>query len=832
MYRFQTGYRASKAPALVLSICGCLAGHAASAIDFNNTVEVHIPAQKLSSALLEFGRQTGVQVMTASGTVGDLRSPGVAGKLSVKDALRRLLEGTNLQYQDAGENSVAVAPADSTLRSGDVRWTTASLSVNDTRSSSSDAISSGDAADERNDADAAASRVENTEEVVVRGVRFYQPNVGRSASKTDLPLLETPLSVSIVTSEQIEARGADSLEQAFRYSAGVFSAGGGGNRRGTTGFVMRGFNTANEGTASLYMNGSRFPINGNSGGMEPYLYESVELLKGPASVLYGQASPGGLINMVSKLPTRQALRAIKVQTGSWNNRQVNADFGGPLTEDGTWGYRLTGVVRDSDTMIDNIPDDRTAGAAALSWMPTTQTKLTLLASYLATETAYDSGKPLEGAVLPNPNGRIARELFVGEPGFDKFNPSGRTLGYLFEHRFNDTWQVRQNLLWFRYGADFASVGIYNRINAANPRLIDRYVYARNDIDNGWSVDSQVLGQWNSRRFEHTVLFGMDYSEHDFSREQSFTGFTPLDAFSPVYGAPVTLPAPATSISNSRQLGLYFQDSIKFDQHWVAMLGGRWDEVRSEDRSISAGGVASPSSNATADEFTKRIGLLYLSDRGWAPYLSYSESFQPAEGTDFAGAFFKPTAGVQYEAGIKFEPKSNNASLTLAAYQLTRQNVLTADLAHPGFSTQTGEVRARGIEVEGRIAFGDDLDLLASYGSTDAEITKSNGPDLGQTPVSVPENTASLWLDYHYRVGVRGELSLGAGVRYVGESAAPALATVPSYTDYDLSARYDLEQWRFAFNVKNLLDKAYISSCVYACYYGDERNVTFSAQYSW
>ncbi|MBL8269996.1 TonB-dependent siderophore receptor, partial [Steroidobacter sp.] len=463
------------------------------------------------------------------------------------------------------------------------------------------------------------------------------------------------------------------------------------------------------------------------------------------------------------------------------------------------------------------------------------TKLTLLASLQQSKTMGDPGKPYEGTVLPNPNGRIRNDVFVGEPGFDDVDSKGRTLGYLFEHRFNDTWQVRQNVMWFDYDVYYAAVAVFNHMSdvstPALARLANRYAYTRDDTDSGWSIDNQLLGSWNWGRFEHTFLVGVDYSEREFTRAQPFTVLGSWDIYNPVYGQAITLPRPNLSGTDGKQMGIYAQDHIKFDERWIAMLGGRWDDAKNDDSSRSASGV-SRSTRTKQDAFTKRVGLMYLSEIGLAPYLSYSESFQPLQGADFSGSAFDPTEGVQYEAGIKFEPKGRNAALTIAAFELTQQNVLTLDTAHLGFQVQTGEIRSRGIEVEGRVAFGESLDVIASYGSADVEITKSNNGDVGRKPPAAPDSTASLWLDYHLRVGL-GEMSLGVGARYVGQSFdLPNTVSISPYTDYDLSARYILENWRFALNVKNLQDKTYVASCAYACTYSEARNVTVSAQYNW
>lgn len=646
-----------------------------------------------------------------------------------------------------------------------------------------------------------------------------------TGTKTDTALIETPQSITVVTREQMDAQAADSLDQAFGYSAGISSQSGGVQRRTATGFTVRGFNIT--GSAPLYVNGSKFPINSLSGTMEPYAYERVELLKGPASILYGQAAPGGIINMVSKRPTAEPLREVEVQAGSWRRKQVAVDLGGPLTDDGRVGYRLTALARDAQAMVRQIPDDRTLVNAAIDWRLTDRTQLTLLATYSKGSSIYDYGKPTAGTWLPNVNGAISRTLFVGDPGLDKFDTTGSTLGYLLEHRFNDDWQFRQNILVFDYEADNAWAAIGSVVQPAQ-RLVSRSATARFDTDKGVSVDNQLLGKLRTGRLQHTMIVGLDYSENDFTRAQRSGTIGALDMYAPVYGVPFTLGGAALSISDRKQLGLYVQDHIKFDDRWIALLGGRYDDARSKGRSVTVAGVSTPS-ESKSHAFTPRAALMYLADGGIAPYYSYTRSFQPVGGTDFFLRPFKPTTGTQHEIGVKYEPPGMNASVTVAAYQLTQQNVSTTDLEHAGFSVQTGEIRSRGIEIEGRATIARRLDLIAALGTTDAVITQSNQGTVGSRPTSVPRHTASLWADY--RLPWFSGVSVGAGVRHVGAAELNRLPT-PSYTVFDAALRYQVDKWRFALNIKNLTDKTYLASCSFACFYGDERNVTLSARYTW
>lgn len=671
---------------------------------------------------------------------------------------------------------------------------------------------------------------EGAEETASGPVHGYVAKRSGTGTKTDTPLIETPIAISVVTSEQIEAQGADSLDQAFAYSAGISSLGGGANRRGSTGFTVRGFNVT--GSAPLYVNGSKFPINSLSGAIEPFGAERVELLKGPASILYGQAAPGGLINVVTKRPTAAPSLGVELEAGSFHRRQIAVDAGGPLGAN--WGYRVTALARDSDSMVNYIDDDRRHFAPTLTWRPTDRTSLTLLAAYYDNDTVYDYGKPFEGSVGFNPNGRISRHLFVGEPDFNRFDTQGRQAGYLFEHRFNEVWAVRQNALYFDYDSDYRDVSWGSWVaNATTPAFttVNRSAYTRVDGDDGYSFDTQVEAKVHAGRLQQTLLFGVDYSRRDFSRLQYSGTLAPLNVFSPVYGAAVTLAATPASdtLTEAQQLGFYVQDQLKLDGRWVLLVGGRWDKADNDAHNRRTQ-TMTPTDD---DAFTGRAGLLYLFDSGLAPYVSYSESFQPASGFDYAGSAFEPTTGQQMEAGVKFEPRGSTASLTLAVYEITQQNVTTTDLDHPGFSTQTGEVRSRGVELEVRADLTESLRLIGAVTRIDAEVTKSNGTDLGRVPMGVPDGTASLWADYRVSGGLAAGLGLGAGVRFVDKSYNNTnVWRVPSYTVLDAGVNYQFDRWYLGANLKNVFDKNYLAACTFACFYGDERTLTVTARYDW
>lgn len=743
-----------------------------------------LPAQPLDQAVTELARQTGLTIGGDAGLLRGHRAPALNGDYAPLDALRLLLAGTDVSFRVTGDDSVILEQGN-TLEAVEVNG--------------------------------------EAERAGLAPVYGYVARQSITATKSNVALKETPQSVSVVTREQIENQNAQTLDQALAYTPGVQSLTGGANSTTSDGLQIRGFNVT--GSSPFYLNGAKLARNTFSSTVEPYGMERIELLRGPASILYGAAAPGGVVNMVSKLPTRQPLREIRLQGGSHDRRQLAADVSGPLTDDGTLAYRLTGLTRDSDAMVDHVPDDRDFLQGALAWQPTDATRLTVFAAYQKNDTTYVYGLPAAGTVQPNPNGRIDRDRFTGEPGFNEFVSESYTLGYLLNHRVSDNWTFRQNALYFTADADYADIFVGGY--AADQRTVTRGAYARQDDNHSWSLDNQLEGVFDLGRVRHTVLFGMDYNEQSFAREQYSGTVAPLDLYAPVYGSPVTLGnAPITDYeSDNRQIGFYAQDHIKVDDRWVVLLGGRYDRFDNEQRDRLTGDRATTYDDST---FTGRAGLVYLFDNGWAPYLSYSQSFEPVESS--TGVNYDPTEGEQYEAGLRYAPDNRNLSATLSIYDLTQQNVLTTDPTG-GPQIQEGEVRSRGAELEARAEFDNGLSLIAGYAYTNAEVTKSNNGNQGNEPGAVPEHSASLWADYRFG-GALSNLNVGAGARYIGSTYDLGnTLRVPDYTVYDALVGYWLNDWRLALNVQNLTDEDY-ATCTYLCFYGQERTYTATVTYRW
>ncbi|WP_426689451.1 TonB-dependent siderophore receptor [Rhodanobacter ginsengiterrae] len=651
-----------------------------------------------------------------------------------------------------------------------------------------------------------------------------------AVTKTDTPIIEITQSVSVITDEQMSRRGIQGIEEAVWYTAGAQGGGYGADSRSDW-LLVRGF------TPARYMDGLALAAGSGTGitRIEPYGLERLEVLKGPSSVVYGAMPPGGMVNMVSKRPTEQPLHEVGVELGSFDLRQGSFDFAGPLNDSGTVLYRLTGLARNSDTMVDYIRDDRYYLAPALTWKPSNRTSLTVLSHLQKANTASGGGfLPADGTLLPNPNGKIPRNRFTGEPGQNDYDKTIASIGYEFHHDFANDLAFNQNLRYGKADVDNngGNVGAFGLIG--DGRTLLRYLFPNENHTRTFGVDNNLQYTFDAGKVQHIVLAGVDYrrGKDDYASAFDFS-VGGLDVFNPVYGSPVTVPAYTShTMQTQSQLGVYLQDQIKLGR-WGITVGGRQDHVKTDTDNLIGGSTA----DQTDDAFSARIGINYLFDNGLAPYASYSHSFQPTVGTDFAGKAFRPTTGDQYEAGLKYQPAGGNGLLTASVYQITQQNSLTIDPNHTLYQVQQGETRLRGVELEGRWNLAANLGVYGDYTYSNSKIIRTNDlPSLGQQIALLPQQQAALGADYTIVGGALAGLGFGGGVRYVGEHYGDIYNDwkTPSYTLLDAALHYDTGGWRLQLNVSNLTDKTYVSACnsAYWCYYGYERTVTASARYRW
>lgn len=661
-----------------------------------------------------------------------------------------------------------------------------------------------------------------------------------TGTKTDTPIEKNPQSVSVVTSEEMALHGVSTVKGAFNYTPGVLT-GNRGSSNVIDALSIRGFSETN---TNQYLDGLKLQgDNYSEFAIDPYFLERAELLRGPASVLYGKSNPGGVVALVSKRPTTETLREVQFKMGTDNLFSTGFDFGGAIDDAGVYSYRLTGQAWSQDAQQDMQKEKRYTIAPSFSWQPDANTNFTLL-TYFQNEpqTGYYGWLPREGTVVPitDANGRsqkLPTDFDEGEAS-NKISRNTKMIGYNFSHSFNDTWTVRQNLRYADLRTDYRS--IYGNGFDATNNTITRGVALSEETLNQFAVDNQAQAKFGTGDVDHTLLLGVDYQRTRNDIDGNFGSAAPLSALNPQYGNDAyALNFPYQYLNKQEQTGLYAQDQMEWDR-WVMTLGGRYDYAMNS--ALNRNGNTETKNHDQA--FTWRGGLNYVFDNGVAPYFSYSESFIPTSGTTADGQPFDPSRAKQYEAGVKYVPKDRPIVITGAVYQLTKTKNLTADPDNVLFSNQGGEIRSRGVELEAKAAVNANVNVTAAYTYTDAEYTHDTLLQ-GKTPVQVPKNMASLWTDYTFNETSLSGLTVGAGVRYVGESKglyssgdkANQNFNVASYTTVDALVKYDLGRFglpgsSLAVNVNNLFDRDYVASCYrdYACYWGAERQVVGTATF--
>ena len=671
--------------------------------------------------------------------------------------------------------------------------------------------SAGSPPEAESEAPSEAPTVEEEIEIVITGEgeqeRGYQVPNATTATKTDALLRDIPQSIQVVPQQVLEDRRVQRVEEALENVSGVQQTVSSLNI--ASGFLIRGFDTTN-----IYRDGLRDPTNFTSGN-ELANIERIEVLKGPAAVLYGQGELGGLVNLVTKQPLAEPFYSVEGTVGNFNLYGGAIDLTGPLNEDKTLLYRFNASAQRSDTFIDFSEIERYQIAPVLTWRIGENTTLTFEGDYQNRRYPEVPGLPAVGTVLSNPLGELPRDRFLGDPEFNYREIESLRVGTRFEHRFSENWAVRNS-----FKASFQSldsqfafpIGLqddnrtFDQLYAATNEPDDRKVYA---------LDTNIVGKFQTGSIQHQIVFGVNFDRQTVSRNIFLSQLDSIDIFNPVYGrTPGAIRRRIITDDRSESLGFYIQDQITLLDNLKLVLGGRFDIVNQEQENL----VSSTTNEQEDEAFSPRVGIVYQPIQPVSLYASFSRSFNPATpGTLLAsGAAAQPERGTQYEAGIKTEFFQGRLSSTLSFYNLTRSNVLTPDPNDPFESVQTGEQRSRGVELDvaGEILPG--WRVIASYAHTDAEITQDNEYGIGNRLVNVPKNSASLWTTYEVQTGGLKGLGFGVGLRYVGEREGDLenSFTLPSYLRTDATIYYRRNNFRAALNVNNLFDIEYFEAAQY------------------
>lgn len=762
----------------------------------------------LGQVLSSFAATAGINLAIDPALVQGRKSAGLEGDFPLQNGFARLLAGSGLRAVSQGDG-VYVLEA--------IPQSASSVELEPTQ----------------------VQAMRPSEETGIGPVQGYVAKRTTVGTKTDTPINEIPQTISVITRDEMDQRGVQDFNSAVAYTPGirVLDYAGG---QGAPDIFMRGFRAFN--LFGIYQDGLRTGFNQYDTNFETFGLERIDVVKGPASVLFGQMAPGGVVNMTSKRPQETPIHHIEVQGGSFDRRQIGLDLGDQLDSAGTLFGRVVMLQRDSGTQVDHSPDDRTYVAPSLTWKPDDANTLTLLTSYNKSKTGgSEQSFPAIGTVLKSPNGHIDSDTYLGWKG-SYYHVETTSVGSIYEHLFDNGWKFQQNLRYMHSTVGFLASGPDVVLND-DGLTQDVGLQNRPKSSNTFMVDNNIQGTFSTGALQHTLLTGVDYSHYN-AEEKRQNGdpdpeFEMLDLYHPVYGGEAIWydPLQRDTTSKMQQVGLYVQDQIKLDR-WALTIGGREDWATDREKGLYFG-TENVDTEQRDHKFTGRIGLAYLFDNGITPYASYSTSFQPNPDTDRDGALFKPTEGKQYEIGVKYQPPGYDASVTVSAFDLTQKNVTTTDPVNTGFSVQSGEVRSRGMEIEGKASLSNNLNMLASYAYTDAEITEDTTFE-GNTPRAIPRNTASLWLDYTIDSGAFDGVGMGVGQRYIGSSYnIQNTVKVPHYTLTDATLRYDLGKaglrgTQLSVTANNLFDKHYFEPGFYedSVLYGNRRNVIATLSYDW
>lgn len=768
-----------------------------------------IAAQPLDAALTAFGTASGVQVLFDASVVRGIGSPGVRGTFTPAEALSRLLAGTGFAPNFTSDRAVTlqrqlvqVAPPGSPTILPPVEIT---------------------------------GRPRMTDTNGIGPMTGIVPTRSTSATKSAAPLIETPQSVSVVTRDAMTAQGARTVDAGTRYTSGIRSERFGTDTRHDW-FAIRGIHATSDGG---FLDGHSLFSTGYAGArIENFGLERIEVVKGPNSALYGGVPAGGFVNMISKRP--QFTPGYEVQAGidSFGQAYTAADATGAVDKDGKWAYRVTALGRGGEAEGDDVKDSRLFLAPSLTWRPNSETQLTILTSFQRDHTGpklKPTFLPYVGTVEPIPGyGHIPRDFNFGESALDGYDRTQVMLGYELEHKVNDALTLKQNAKYTYLNVSYGLT--YSMPNGGTSTNFARLWGLSEPESNLFSIDNSAVYKMSTGSVAHTLTGGLDFKYYRADNRDTFGFPNSLDLRNPVYGAGPgfsVFPPYNDNTQTMKHFGVYVQDEIAVDK-WRLTLSGRHDWLTTDQESETK---VDPNLSRSDRKFTGRAALLYKTDFGLSPYVSYSTFFAPTVGESITNNLFKPETGRQYEVGVKYQPEGSDTLITAAVFDIVRNNVISSNVGiYSG--RQDDKLRSRGFEIEAQATPLEGLNLRGAFTAHNLKILE--GSNQGKRPVSAPEIYASAWGDYTLQAGPLEGLGFGAGVRYVGNSPANDTNTrfVPSYTLADASVFYGIQGWRIALDANNLFDKRYTAACTGSstnaeyCYFGEGRRVMLNASYKW
>ncbi|MBS9721245.1 TonB-dependent siderophore receptor [Tianweitania sp. BSSL-BM11] len=637
-------------------------------------------------------------------------------------------------------------------------------------------------------------------------------NVG---GKIPAAILDTPASVSVVTSKEIEKRDAESVEEVLQYTAGVVTDFYGSDDRFDF-FQIRGFD------AYTYRDG--LTLGRPFGGIreEPYAYERVEVLKGGSSTTFGVSDPGGAVNYVTKTPKRDRFGEVYVTGGSFERKEVGFDFGDNITEDDTLSYRLTGKLKDADLEYEHSRNDDKFIQGGLTWRPDGATNFTVVFDHL-----HKNGVPGSGG-YPNGYDFDRSKDFFGEPGYNFRGTDRNTVSAFFDHDFGNGLSFAANTRYSDADTDFGYAYISSTPTDGST-IAQRAFFGSDVASRQWIGDARLQYDRSFGTVESKTLVGLMHNDQVSDSKSYFGGAPGIDWTNPVYtGRPASVPLYQAQKNDQQTTGLYFQEELTFADKLIASIGLRNDWIDTELTNNLTGRTTS----GDFSEFTKRFGLTYKITPELATYASYAESVVPA-----SSLLNDVERGEQYELGVKYQPLAFPGLFTASVYDLRKTNLTVTDPISL-LPSSIGEVRVRGVDLEAKAELPQNFSLTAAYSYLDAEITENGtGGNEGNRPQFIPENIASLWLDYTLQgEGKRGDLTVGGGIRYVGSYFLSAVndSSSDDHVIVDAALNYEIvENTSLQVNVNNIFDEKHVAYGGFgADFYNPGRSFSATLRKTW
>lgn len=635
-------------------------------------------------------------------------------------------------------------------------------------------------------------------------VQGYRATRSASATRTDTAIHETPQSISVVPAQVVEDIGATRLEDALDYAGGV-ERGNNFGGQGLTEFLVRGFSTQ-----EFYRNG--FAVNRGYPNMpDANTLERIEVLRGPASMLYGRGDPGGTFNIVSNQPQAERRTVLGSQVNTDGLRRGTLDTTGALDESAAFTYRLNLVAEGSDSFRDHVESERYNIAPVLRWQLNDDTALILEGDYLHNRHPLDRGLTR----YPNQAGDLSRDRFLGEESAGKLTNQNATTQLRLEHQLDSQWMLRGGIQYLDGSLDGGAVE--NNGLAADGRTVGRNYSERWLNWNDLAVQANLEGHFDAAGLAHTLLLGVEFDDFNYDsqidRSGGATNDFPIDLYDPVYGQPLPALTRTTTYDdeNLKSYAFFLQDQITLTERLTAQVGARLErfEQRYENKLTPAG-----SWDQTHNAVSPRFGLIYDLTEELAVYANTSRSFKPNRGADRSSQAFDPEEGIAHEVGVKYELPEHDLSVTAALFHITKENVLTSDPYDSNYQVAAGEARSRGFDISVAGNITPQWRVIGGYAYVDAEVTESSSASIpaGTRLANVPRHSFNLLDTYEFAEGPLAGLGVGMGVKYVGDRKGGATSTafnMDAYTTVDLLAYYPLtERVRLNLNLNNLFDEEY------------------------